>query len=160
MYQTLITEYTGSYLSVHTVLCTPCAVNMKGFFNMFSVDMWICVTLSLVLAVSTVSCISDYRHKSHLHHSNSYNTIFSVIINQFYGEELTPVRITKRTTYMIDKLLDKWYRRGILEYIVRWKGCWVRRIIIHSTGHATVNMSSSVAAKQLQFHDVCSEETV
>jgi hypothetical protein len=44
------------------------------------------------------------------------------IDGQFYGEELTPVRITKRTTYKIDKILDNRYRRGILEYLVRWKG--------------------------------------
>jgi len=40
---------------------------------------------------------------------------------QFYSEELVPVRITKRTTYKIDKLLDKRVRRGILEYLVRWR---------------------------------------
>jgi hypothetical protein len=44
------------------------------------------------------------------------------IDGQFYGEELTPVRITKCTTYKIDKILDKSYKRGILEYLVRWKG--------------------------------------
>ena len=41
---------------------------------------------------------------------------------QFYGEELTPVRATKRSVYKIDKILDKRYRNGILEYLVRWKG--------------------------------------
>jgi hypothetical protein len=41
---------------------------------------------------------------------------------QFYGEELTPVRVTKRTTYKIDRILDNQYRNGILEYVVRWKG--------------------------------------
>ena len=43
--------------------------------------MWICFTLSLVLAVITVSCISIYRHKSHLHQSQSYSNIFSVTSN-------------------------------------------------------------------------------
>jgi hypothetical protein len=43
------------------------------------------------------------------------------IDGQFYGEELTPVRITKSTAYKIDKILRKRYRRGILEYLVRWK---------------------------------------
>jgi hypothetical protein len=47
---------------------------------------------------------------------------YAPIDEQFYGEELTPVRITKRTTYKIDKTIDKRYRRGFLEYIVRWKG--------------------------------------
>ena len=44
------------------------------------------------------------------------------IEGQFYTEELVPVRITKQTTYKIDKILDKRVRRGILEYLVRWKG--------------------------------------
>jgi len=41
---------------------------------------------------------------------------------QFYNEELVPVRITKRTTYKIDKILDTRVSRGILEYLVRWRG--------------------------------------
>jgi len=41
---------------------------------------------------------------------------------QFYSEELVPVRISKQTTYKIDKILKKRVRRGILEYLVRWKG--------------------------------------
>ena len=44
------------------------------------------------------------------------------IENQFYQEELTPVRITKQTTYYIDKILDTMVRRGIKEYLVRWRG--------------------------------------
>jgi len=40
---------------------------------------------------------------------------------QFYEEELTPVRISKQTTYKIDKILDKRVRRGIKEYLVRWR---------------------------------------
>jgi len=44
------------------------------------------------------------------------------IEGQFYAEELTPMRITEETTYKIDKILDKRVRRGILEYLVRWKG--------------------------------------
>jgi len=43
------------------------------------------------------------------------------IEGQFYTEELVPVRITKQTTYKIDKILDKRVRRGLLEYLVRWK---------------------------------------
>ena len=43
------------------------------------------------------------------------------IEGQFYSEELVPVRITKRSAYKIDKILDKRVRRGILEYLVRWK---------------------------------------
>jgi len=41
---------------------------------------------------------------------------------QLYAEELTPVSITKETTYKIDKILDKRVRLGIREYLVRWKG--------------------------------------
>jgi len=41
---------------------------------------------------------------------------------QFYREELTPVRISKKTTYKIDKILDKRVRRGLREYLVRWRG--------------------------------------
>jgi len=44
------------------------------------------------------------------------------IEGQFYGEELTRVRISKETTYKIDKILDKRVGCGNKEYIVRWKG--------------------------------------
>jgi hypothetical protein len=45
-----------------------------------------------------------------------------VIDGQFYNEELSPVRITKRATFKIDKILDTRVRRDIREYHVRWKG--------------------------------------
>jgi len=44
------------------------------------------------------------------------------IDEQFFNEELTPVRITKRTTFNIDKILSTGVRRGIREHLVRWKG--------------------------------------
>jgi len=44
------------------------------------------------------------------------------IEGQFHTEELVPVRITKQTTYKIDKILNKRVRRGLLEYLVRWEG--------------------------------------
>ena len=44
------------------------------------------------------------------------------INGQFYHEELTPVRITTRSTFKIDKILRRRVRRGILYYLVRWKG--------------------------------------
>jgi hypothetical protein len=44
------------------------------------------------------------------------------IEGQFYPEELTPVRISKPTTYQIDKIVDRRLRRGILEYLVKWRG--------------------------------------
>ena len=40
----------------------------------------------------------------------------------FYAEELTPVRISKRTMYHIDNILTKRHRQDILEYFVRWRG--------------------------------------
>jgi len=43
--------------------------------------MWICFAFSLVLAVITVCCISNYGHKSHLHQSNSYSNISSITVN-------------------------------------------------------------------------------
>jgi len=44
------------------------------------------------------------------------------IEGQFFGEELTPVRIPKQTTYKIDEILFKRVRRGIKEYLFRWRG--------------------------------------
>ena len=44
------------------------------------------------------------------------------IEGQFYHEELSPVRITKRSTFQIDKILGQRFRRGIRYYLVRWKG--------------------------------------
>jgi len=44
------------------------------------------------------------------------------IDGQFYQEELTPVRVTRRTVYKMDKILDKRIRRGSSEYLVRWRG--------------------------------------
>ena len=41
---------------------------------------------------------------------------------QFYQEELSPVRITCRTPYKIDKIMDKRVRRGIREVLFRWQG--------------------------------------
>jgi len=45
-----------------------------------------------------------------------------VIDGQFYEQEITPVRITKRTTFRTDKILRTRVKRGIKEYLVRWKG--------------------------------------
>ena len=44
------------------------------------------------------------------------------IEGQFYREELTPVRITDRISYKIDKILDNRVRRGIRECFVRLRG--------------------------------------
>ena len=45
-----------------------------------------------------------------------------LIEGQFYGEEFTPVRVTKLSVYKIEKVFDKRYRNGILEYLVHWEG--------------------------------------
>jgi len=68
----------------HCTLCLGHTVKyqrLSHFFNIFSVDMWICYVLSLVMAVITARCISNYKHKSHLHESKSYSNIFSVTSN-------------------------------------------------------------------------------
>jgi len=44
------------------------------------------------------------------------------IDGQFYSGEITPVRITSRTTYKINKILDNRVRRGIPEVLVSWQG--------------------------------------
>jgi len=44
------------------------------------------------------------------------------IENQFYQEDLTPLRITKQTIYKIYKIFDKKYRRGKEVHLVRWRG--------------------------------------
>jgi len=46
----------------------------------------------------------------------------TLIEGQFYSEELTPVRISDRTVYKIDKILRTRSKRGSKEYLVRWKG--------------------------------------
>ena len=77
-------EYTRSYFSFRAAWYTPCALRYdrwSRFFNIFSVELWICFALSLFLAVITVTCISNYGHKSHLLESQSYSNIFSVITN-------------------------------------------------------------------------------
>ena len=77
-------EYTRNYLPIDIAWYTPCAVKFQKwgrFFNIFSVDMWVCFILSVVFAVITVRCISIYGHKSHRHESNSYSNIFSATTN-------------------------------------------------------------------------------
>jgi len=44
------------------------------------------------------------------------------IDGQFHQEELTRVRVTRHIVYKIDKILNKRVRRGILEYLVLWRG--------------------------------------
>ena len=65
-------EYTRSYLNVRLIWYTPCAARYERwsrFFNIFCVHMWISFGFSLVLAVITVLCISNYAHKSHFIHT-------------------------------------------------------------------------------------------
>jgi hypothetical protein len=44
------------------------------------------------------------------------------IEGKVYAEELTPVRISKRTTFQIDIILDRRVRRGIVECLFKWRG--------------------------------------
>jgi len=79
-----LTEFSRIYLTLHSKWNKLCALKYRNgcrFFNIFSVDMWICFALSLVLTVITVRCISNYAHKPHLHESKFYSNIFSVTIN-------------------------------------------------------------------------------
>jgi len=46
----------------------------------------------------------------------------TLIVGQFKQVEMTPVRITSRTTYKIDKIHDMSVTRGIREYLVGWQG--------------------------------------
>ena len=95
-----LTERTRGYLAVRFDWYTPCAVKYQRripFFNIFSADTWICFALSLVLAVITVSCISNYGHKSHLHESKSYSNIFSVTADIIAVLLSVPVHIQPRS---------------------------------------------------------------
>jgi len=77
-------DVTRSYLTNTFVWYTPCAVQNKicsGFFNIFSVDVWVCFAFSLVIAVLTVRCISSYEEALHLHESKSYCNNSSVTTN-------------------------------------------------------------------------------
>ena len=69
------------------------------------------------------------------------------IDGQFYGEEFTPVRISKRTMNHIDKILKQGHRQSFLEYFVRWRG-------YPSTFDSWVPASS---VKTLQEHEQRSE---
>ena len=80
----VLTESSRNYLTIHSAWYTPCALKYQKwsrFFNIFSVDLWICFSLSLVLTVITVKCISNYGNNSHLHESISYSNISSVTVN-------------------------------------------------------------------------------
>jgi len=46
----------------------------------------------------------------------------TLIDAQFYQEDLSPVRITSRTTYSIDKIMEKRVSHGIREVLFRWQG--------------------------------------
>jgi hypothetical protein len=59
--------------------------------------MWICFALSLVLAVITVSSISNYGHKTHLHQSKSYSKIFIVTANIIAGSPSLSVNTQPRS---------------------------------------------------------------
>jgi len=93
-------EYTHIYLTIRTAWYTPCAVKYQKcsrFFNILSVDLWICFAFSLVLAVITVCCISVYGHNSHLHQYQSYSNISSVTTNIISVSLSVPVNTQPRS---------------------------------------------------------------
>jgi len=63
--------------------------------------------------------VVDRRTRAVYERADLNGTLIEV---QFYREELITVRITDRTSYKMDKILDKRFRRGIREYLVRWRG--------------------------------------
>ena len=77
-------EITRNFFTWTSAWYTPCAVQkqrLSRFFEIFSVDVWLCFVLSLVFAIITVRFISNFTQKSHLHQSKSYTNIFSVTSN-------------------------------------------------------------------------------
>ncbi|PNF33399.1 hypothetical protein B7P43_G04160 [Cryptotermes secundus] len=77
-------ETTRSYYSMRIAWCTPCATKYPRWtriFRIFSVYLWIYFILSLVLAIITVICISNYGHKFHLPEFGLYRDIISVTAN-------------------------------------------------------------------------------
>ena len=60
------------------------------------------------------------RRPRHLYDLEDLNG--TPIEGQFYQEELTRVRVRRRTVYNIDKILNMRVRCGILEYLVRLRG--------------------------------------
>ena len=45
-----------------------------------------------------------------------------LIEGDFYTEALTPFRITRRTKYLVDKILESRVRHRIRDYLFRWGG--------------------------------------
>jgi hypothetical protein len=83
-FQYRTTEFSRLSHTVKYAWYTPCAIKYKKwslFFKIFSTGMWISFALSLILAVITVSCISNWRHKAHLQEFKSYSNIFSTTAN-------------------------------------------------------------------------------
>ena len=133
-------ESSRNYLTIHTAWYTPCALKHKKLsysFNIFSVDMWICFALSLVLADITVRCFSKYAQKTHLHESNSYSNIFSVTTNitavslsvsvntQPYSEQLymfSPVGSVTALPYgQFFRLISVQFMSKLLEIYWKWR---------------------------------------
>jgi len=57
----------------------------------------------------------------------------TLIEGQFYQEEPTRVRVTRRTVHKIDKILNKHFKRGVLDNLVRWKV--IRKTLIPASRH-------------------------
>jgi len=94
-------EPTRSYLTVRLVWYTPCSLKYPRWshlFHIFSVHLWISFALSLIFAVITVKCISNYTQKSHSHESKSYSSIFSATTNIIAVSLSVPVNTQPRSS--------------------------------------------------------------
>jgi hypothetical protein len=94
-------DVTRNYFTNSFVWHTPCAVQNKmwiRFFNIFSVDVWLCFVFSLFLAVLTVRCISSFEEKLHLHESKSYSNNSSATTNIMSVAFSVSVRTQPRAT--------------------------------------------------------------
>jgi len=66
---------------------------------------------------------------------------WTTIVGQFYQENLTRFRVTRRTVYKVDKILNKRVRLDILEYLDRWRGysedfdSWVPALSVRDVLH-------------------------
>jgi hypothetical protein len=71
------------------------------------------------------------------------------IQGQFYAEELSPVIVTKKTVYHIDKIKRKRVRNGINEVYVKWSG-YPKEFNSWIPAKAVKNMTSG--NEQTQFY--------
>jgi hypothetical protein len=77
-------EVTRGYYHLRTAWCTPCAIKRlrwSRIFRIFSTDLWISFILSLVLAVITMVCISNYGLRFYSSEFAVYRNVSSISAN-------------------------------------------------------------------------------